>query len=64
VKDKRNDLFMQYLEDVNHLDDESNKTKDIGMSKIEYALVIVILSCMGLMTIWECMKEIVMKLRF
>ena len=64
MKDKRNELFMQYLADVNHLDDESPRTKRIGMSKFEYALTVVILSCIGLMTVWELAKEIVMKLRF
>lgn len=64
MKDKRNDLFMQYLADVNHFDDDAPKTKKIGMSRIEYILAIIILSCIGLMTIWECVKEIVMKLRF
>jgi len=64
MKDKRNDLFLNYLVNVNHFDDESPKTKKIGMSKLEYALVIIILSCMGTITIWEIIKEIAIKLRF
>lgn len=64
MKDKRNELFMQYLADVNHLDDEAPRTKKITANRIERIILIIVMSCVGLMTLWEVIKEIVIKLRF
>jgi hypothetical protein len=60
---QQKELFLLYMKDVNHIDDiEPRRAFRVG--KLEKWLAVIILSCLGIMTAWELMKEIIMKLRF
>ena len=60
--DKRK-LFINYMENVNYLEDEKI-VKKITASKLEKWILIVVFSCIILMTLWEILKEVIFKLRF
>jgi len=60
---KQKELFLLYMKDVNHIDDIEPR-KAIRGGKLERWLAVIILSCLGIMTAWEMVKEILMKLKF
>lgn len=59
----RKKLFIHYMENVNYMENEV-KPKRFTFSQFEKWLAIIILSCIGLMTLWEAAKEVALKLRF
>ena len=60
---QQKELFLLYMKDINHVDDIETR-KIIRGGKLEKWLVVIILLCLGIMTAWELIKEIIMKLRF
>lgn len=60
---ERKQLFINYMENVNYIEDDS-KEKRLKRHKIEKWIGNIILSCIAIMTAWEILKEVIVKLRF